>query len=83
MAITAGMVILAYRLHNPDKGAEHYFSRHHKVAYWALHMCYAVIVAALFFNARYVVQRFVSGVSPTAKQAMIRRVKSWWRNMRR
>ena len=53
IAIVSSAVLLAYRSANPDKGAEHYYSREHHHAYRVMQVCYVVILASIGFNMRF------------------------------
>ena len=54
IAVLAGMILVAYKAHNPGDGAEHHFSRNNKLVYWVIRLCCAGLAAASMFNARFV-----------------------------
>lgn len=55
LAAMAGAVLVAYMHNNPAGGADHYWQDRHPPTYAVMKTCQVVIVAAIAYNARFVV----------------------------
>ena len=50
----AAAVMVAYLHANPGRGADHYWRHNHPPTYAIMNVCQVVIVAAIAYNARFV-----------------------------
>ncbi len=67
IAALAGAVLVAFLHANPGRGAHHYWRHTHKPTYAVMNMCEVVIVAAIAYNARFVLAHLFRGL-----------VARWW-----
>lgn len=54
IAALAGAVMVAFLHGNPGRGADHYWRYTHTPTYWVMKMCQVVVIAAIAYNARFV-----------------------------
>jgi hypothetical protein len=65
----SGATLLAAYLLDPNQDAARYYHEHHKSAYSAMKLCKIVLLAALVFNARYVLA--------AARHLVFQKVSQW------
>ena len=60
VASVAGMVLLAYRAANPANGVEYFYKLRHRPLFHLIQLCNVALMAALAFNARFLVLELVA-----------------------
>ena len=77
IALVSSAVLLAYRSANPDKGAEHYYSRENHHMYRVMQVCYVVILASIGFNLRFLFFEVVgaTALSMVVTSSAIKKIK--------